>query len=173
MTRLSKNEFGCRVGEKPQKSPMRIKTRFSCRLGAPLAIAGCPGVPGTAAMDLKRLYYRPIGGALLRFAKRSCRMVHIMCTTQTTRRAARSCGVCKDATRETTTPPPPTCIELHLCHAMGWVGETISHLRRTSSRPFRVAAPDLGCNETIGVEHELHRCSKPPQACALCHGGAL
>ena len=43
---------------------MRIKTRFSCRLGAPLAIAGCPGVPGTAAMDLKRLYYRPIGGAL-------------------------------------------------------------------------------------------------------------
>ena len=88
-------------------------------------------------------------------------------------RAARSCGVCKDATRETTTPPPPTCIELHLCHAMGWVGETISHLRRTSSRPFRVAAPDLGCNETIGVEHELHRCSKPPQACALCHGGAL
>ena len=96
-----------------------------------------------------------------------------VCTTHTTRRAARSCGVCKDATRETTTPPPPTCIELHLCHAMGWVGETISHLRRTSSRPFRVAAPDLGCNETIGVEHELHRHSKPPQACAVCHGGAL
>ena len=82
-----------------------------------------------------------------------------MCTTHTTRRAARSCGVCKDARRETITPPPPTCIELHLCHAMGWVGEAISHLRRTSSRPFRVAAPDLGCNETIGVEHELHQCS--------------
>ena len=24
-----------------------------------------------------------------------------------------------------------------------------------------------------GVEHELHPCSKPPRACALCHGGAL
>ena len=34
---------------------MRIKTRFSCRLGAPLAIAGCPGVPGTAAMNLAAL----------------------------------------------------------------------------------------------------------------------
>ena len=126
------------------------------------ALCRCPKWGGTCPTDHG-----------LRFAKRSCRMVHIMCTTHTTRRAARSCGVCKDATRETTTPPPPTCIELHLCHAMGWVGETISHLRRTSSRPFRVAAPDLGCNETIGVEHELHRCSKPPQACAVCHGGAL
>ena len=109
----------------------------------------------------------------LRFAKRSCRMVHITCTTHTTRCAARSCGVCEDARRDTTTPPPPTHIKLHVCHAMEWVGETISHLCRTSSRPFRVAAPDLGCDETIGVQHELCRHSKPHRACALCHGGAL
>ena len=109
----------------------------------------------------------------LRFAKRSCRMVHIMCTTHTTQRAAWSCGARKDARSETITPPPPTCIQLHLCHAMGWVGETISHPCRTSLRPFWVAAPDLGCDEMIGVECELHRHSKPPHACAVCHGGAL
>ena len=109
------------------------------------ALCRCPKWGGTCPTDHG-----------LRFAKRSCRMVHVTCTTHTTRCAARSCGVCEDARRDTTTPPPPTYIKLHVCHAMEWVGETISHLRRTSSRLFQVAAPDLGCDGTIGIQHKPH-----------------
>ena len=71
------------------------------------ALCRCPKWGGTCPTDHG-----------LRFAKRSCRMVHITCTTHTTRCAARSCGVCEDARRDTTTPPSPTHIKLHVCHAM-------------------------------------------------------
>ena len=106
------------------------------------------------------------------------RLDHVMCYAsqwpmRTVWCAVPSCCVCKDASRETIMPTARPCINLSLCHAMGWLGEGVSHFAHTLLRPFWVAAPDLGCNETIGVEHSLHECSKPPRACALCHGGAL
>ena len=58
--------------------------------------------------------------------------------------ATQTCGVCKDARREATMPAPRPHIDPSLCHAMGWLGEDVSHFTCTSLCRLWVAAPDLG-----------------------------